>query len=69
MSAQAVAAMLQWNRGLESNRIRGWRLNGHLFSTILVRAEFHSLWQSHLQFSLEQAACLLYLQGQLMRDP
>jgi hypothetical protein len=29
-----VAATLQWNRGLELNRIKGWRLNGHLFFII-----------------------------------
>jgi hypothetical protein len=57
------------NRGLELNRIKGWRLNGHPFSTILARARSHSLWQSQVHFILEQAGCLLCLHDQLMPDP
>lgn len=63
------AATLQWHQVLELNRITGWRLSGHFFSTISARAGFHSLWQPHLHLSLEQAACLLDLHDQLTRDP
>jgi len=64
-----VAATLQWNRELESNRIKWLRLKGHLFSTILASAGFHGLWQSHLHSSLMQEGCLLFLHDQLMPDP
>ena len=53
-----MAATLQWNRGLELNRIKEWRLNGHPFFSILARAGSRSLWQSQTHFSLAQAKCL-----------
>ena len=63
------AATFQWNRGLESNRIKGWRLNAHPFFTVLMRTGSRSLWQSQAHFSLAQAKCLLFLHDQLMRAP
>ena len=64
-----MAATLQWNWGLELNRIKEWRLDGHPFFTNLVAAGFHGLWQSHLHSSLMQAKCLLFLHDQLMPEP
>jgi hypothetical protein len=63
------AATLRWNCGLESNRIKGWRLHCHPFSTFLARAGARELWQSQAHFSLAQEVCLLFLHDQLMLDP